>query len=823
MKTRCFQALVAVAVTGILLQAVAIAAEDRVEDVSKRDMYSRHYRLPNGDWQAVIHCGARHYMDDSGAWLPIDLRLRPAGNGEFVNETNPIKSRFSTGSFRVYTRANGGMECIPLGLFGVDGQGNLTRLAGSPSAPEAGNQMVAYSDLWGAGSRTLYEIREGEVKERIVLARAPVLEDGAAPRYFDFAMEVRNLGNLILHAGEAPVNGPVVHEGHLEARDSGGKCLYHMARPLAWEGSDENPNPSGEGLFLSYSVAPGSHGWTVSIRVPAQWLLDEERQYPVTIDPTFFAAGTNGGSPGYGWMYPTSSFVNGNGFTGTTGSQVYRSWYNWNIASIPDTSSISLVEHRCYPDYTNPTATVTISFFDYVGSSFGPYSGFNQAVYDDLGQGNVYGSAQISTINVYYPSSTTFYQLTAQAATDMMTRLAGDIFQIGYHETAGQAYKRFRGPNQAIQVTYATVPPAAPASITVPATSSTGIYTVSWAASTFATSYDLQEANNSSFTGATTVYSGANTSFQLTGKTNGTYYYRVRASNSAGNSAWTVGGNPCVVSLVVPSIPASITVPTSSVTGNYTVSWAATAGAWTYDLQEATNSSFTGATTVYTGANTSFNVTGKTTGTFWYRVRATNAAGSSGWRASTNGCQIVPPATPASITVPATSASGNYTVSWAASTGASGYTLQEATNSSFTGATTVYTGASTSYNVTGKTTGTFWYRVRATGPAGNSGWRNSTNGCQIVAPAAPTVITVPATSNTGNYTVSWNASVGATSYDLEEDTTAAFSSPTTVYTGANLSFGVTGKGNGNYYYRVRASNAVGNSAWRTGGNPCVVT
>ncbi|MHC4781115.1 MAG: DUF4082 domain-containing protein, partial [Planctomycetota bacterium] len=342
-----------------------------------------------------------------------------------------------------------------------------------------------------------------------------------------------------------------------------------------------------------------------------------------------------------------------------------------------------------------------------------------------------------------------------------------------------------------VDIGYITAPPAAPATITVPATSSTGIYTVSWAASVGASNYDLQEDTNSGFTSATTVYSGANTSFQVTGKTNGTYYYRVRATNPAGNSAWTVGSNPCVVTLVAPSIPGSITVPTSSVSGNYTVNWAASTGAWTYDLQEATNSSFTGATTVYTGANTSYGVTGKTTGTFWYRVRATNAAGSSGWRPSTNGCQIVAPATPASITVPATSVTGNFTVNWAASTGAAGYDLQEANNSSFTGATTVYTGPSTSYNVTGKTTGTWWYRVRALGVAGNSGWRNSGNGCQMVAPAAPTVITVPASDNDGNYTVSWNASSGATNYDLEEDTNAGFTAATLVYSGSNLSFGVT--------------------------------
>ena len=46
----------------------------------------------------------------------------------------------------------------------------------------------------------------------------------------------------------------------------------------------------------------------------------------------------------------------------------------------------------------------------------------------------------------------------------------------------------------------------------------------------------------------------------------------------------------------------------------------------TYDLEEDTSASFTAPTNVYTGASTSFNVTGKTSGTFYYRARANNAS-----------------------------------------------------------------------------------------------------------------------------------------------------------------------------------------------------
>ena len=64
----------------------------------------------------------------------------------------------------------------------------------------------------------------------------------------------------------------------------------------------------------------------------------------------------------------------------------------------------------------------------------------------------------------------------------------------------------------------------------------------------------------------------------------------------------------------------------------------------------------------------------------------------------------------------------------------------------------------------------------------------------------------------GNYTVSWNAVVGATSYTLEEDDNATFTSPTTQYNAAGTSWNAAGKAVATYYYRVKASNSAGAAA-----------
>ena len=66
-----------------------------------------------------------------------------------------------------------------------------------------------------------------------------------------------------------------------------------------------------------------------------------------------------------------------------------------------------------------------------------------------------------------------------------------------------------------------------------------GNYTVSWSTAARATSYTLEEDDDSTFPSPATRYSGSGTSWAASGKGTGTYYYRVRASNSWGDSGWS--------------------------------------------------------------------------------------------------------------------------------------------------------------------------------------------------------------------------------------------------------------------------------------------
>jgi photosystem II stability/assembly factor-like uncharacterized protein len=159
---------------------------------------------------------------------------------------------------------------------------------------------------------------------------------------------------------------------------------------------------------------------------------------------------------------------------------------------------------------------------------------------------------------------------------------------------------------------------------------------VSWASSTGATFYRLQRSNDAGSTWAQ-IYLGANLTYSEN-VSNGSYRYRVRASNTAGTSSWRTGTTNCVVLLLPPRAPASISYPTSNNTGHYTISWPASTRATSYRLQRSNDGGSTW-TQIYLGANLTYSEN-VANGSYRYRVRASNTVGTSSWRTGTSDCRV---------------------------------------------------------------------------------------------------------------------------------------------------------------------------------------
>lgn len=332
------------------------------------------------------------------------------------------------------------------------------------------------------------------------------------------------------------------------------------------------------------------------------------------------------------------------------------------------------------------------------------------------------------------------------------------------------------------------------------------------------------------------VGSSTNFTVSTTPSAAGVFNFIISINNDDSNENpynWAVLGSGVTV-IVPPSVPILISPVGGGIPTNPLFDWNDSTGTApiTYRIQVSTNTSFSSTVIDQNGISvSSYNGSGLSNGTqYFWRVNATNSGGTSNWSLTWMFTTVgASPSIPSLISPSngTTNISISPSFDWGDSTGSTPitYRIQVSLSSGF--ASTVIDQSSISssnYSGSGLSGGqTYYWRVNATNSLGTSSWSTiwsfTTNAST---PTPPASLNVPPSSSTGNYTVSWTNSTGATSYDLQDDISPSFTSPMPVYTGPNTSYNVTSMSIGTYYYRVRASNASGTSSWTVGTNGCTV-
>ena len=215
--------------------------------------------------------------------------------------------------------------------------------------------------------------------------------------------------------------------------------------------------------------------------------------------------------------------------------------------------------------------------------------------------------------------------------------------------------------------------------------------------------------------------SGA-TTYTDSGLTPGTtYYYRVRATNATGDSAYT---NVAGVTLP-PNAPTNLTA-TATPAHNTNLAWTPGGGQTGFTLERALAAGGPFSQIATPGASaTSYTDSGLTAGTtYYYRIKATGVGGDSAYSNIVSVTQ--PPNAPTGLTASAVS-SRRIGLSWTSQGGGlTGFTIERslAAGGPFSqvglvnASTTTYTDAGLSANTL------YYYRVVATNAGGNSDYSN---------------------------------------------------------------------------------------------------
>ncbi|HET7415207.1 MAG TPA: hypothetical protein VFI97_05870, partial [Arthrobacter sp.] len=334
-----------------------------------------------------------------------------------------------------------------------------------------------------------------------------------------------------------------------------------------------------------------------------------------------------------------------------------------------------------------------------------------------------------------------------------------------------------------------------------PSSSASGTFTLSWTAEPSATRYQLNQSKDGG--SASVVYNSTGNSWSSSALGNGSYAYHVYACNAAGCSD---ASNGVTVAVTHPPASApSLSGPTSSSSGSYTLSWTAVSGATRYQLNQSVNG---GAwTSVYNSSGRSWSSSNVGNGSYAYRVYACNVGGCSA-ASSTVTVQVLHAPTAPSLSGPSTSANGTFTLSWTAVSGATRYQL----NQSKDGGTNsvVYNSTSRSWSSSALGNGSYAYHVYACNSAGCSAASNAVTVVVTHPPASAPSLSGPSSSSSGTYTLTWTAVSGATRYQLNQSKNGA--TPAAVYNSSGRSWSSSNVGNGSYAYQVYACNVGGCSA-----------
>ena len=291
-----------------------------------------------------------HYLADSGAFEDINLNIMATPEGWEVNEnvfTTTFGAEVANG---VSIQPNQYVDPIVTGLNPM-----LVTIDITGTAPMPYNAAPATGDVEVGGNVIRYPLAEGfaldysvdttQVKQNLLIQERPVLDEISA--YFGMTETIRLPMDYGLYLDGVALGEEITTtQGELEIRHiESGELLATIPEPVVLEDGGTEP------YIGTYFIQVYGPMVLLTTAVDSDWLMSEDRAYPLALDPTIKVTS---GNRGYCYIYWGYCYNNTYAYLYRYyGSYYYVPWHKYTFTSSSALPSGATVEEVNWKQYVN--------------------------------------------------------------------------------------------------------------------------------------------------------------------------------------------------------------------------------------------------------------------------------------------------------------------------------------------------------------------------------------------------------------------------------------------------------------------------------------
>lgn len=262
--------------------------QNSYELIHKRTAYERFFMNPCGSQTYVLSNTPLHYKDKDGWWRTIERAFDANKNAPHIYElrqqSKPVSFNAESLAISIGTSPDKKFSLSnALSLVQKDAQGQIISVLNvSDYYTEVSSQPAkAYVTKIYDGIDMTVDFSESIIKSNYIIHCTYFLDNNAAYVLFRDVVEVPE--GWALTAGNEDISATKTSATSLVLKDESGHKQLRFLQPIYTDASEKRTLATIEGRF--HVKKKSKNSYYVDLAVPASWLRDSLRVFPLTIDP----------------------------------------------------------------------------------------------------------------------------------------------------------------------------------------------------------------------------------------------------------------------------------------------------------------------------------------------------------------------------------------------------------------------------------------------------------------------------------------------------------------------------------------------------------